>query len=249
MIEMHPYDGRISGETGINARNTARIEANCREKKSIRFAFMGDSQRWFDETGDFVRTVNKRGDIDFVIHGGDIADFGLTKEYMWMRDAMNRLDMPYVVILGNHDCLANGKEIFNTVFGDENFSFIAGDTKFVCLNTNALEHDYSCPVPDFGFIENELAKEEEYAKTVVAMHVRPLLSGEFNNNVAPIFQYMIKQFPGLQFCLNAHDHSTHIVDIFDDGIIYYGTACIGKRSFFIFTLHRDNTYDYEVVEF
>jgi hypothetical protein len=50
-----------------------------------------------------------------------------------------------------------GEEVYTKVFGEDNFSFIAGNVKFVCLNTNAIEYDYSHPVPDFDFIENALA--------------------------------------------------------------------------------------------
>ena len=53
---------------------------------------MGDSQRWYDETEDFVNALNKRDDVDFVIHGGDISDFGLMKEFMWVRDIMGKLE-------------------------------------------------------------------------------------------------------------------------------------------------------------
>ena len=52
---------------------------------------MGDSQRWYDATEDFVKEINKRDDIDFVIHGGDMSDFGVTKEFLWQRDIMNGL--------------------------------------------------------------------------------------------------------------------------------------------------------------
>ena len=150
---------------------------------------MGDSQRWYDETEDFVKSLNKRNDIDFVIHGGDMSDFGATKEFMWMRDIMNSLKVPYVAILGNHDCLGNGEDIYEEIFGEENFSFMAGKTKFVCLNTNALEYDYSHPVPDFTFINNELKnKSPNQEKTVIAMHVRPL-GVQFNNNSAQLFEY------------------------------------------------------------
>lgn len=249
MIEYHPYDGRIKGETGINAKNTARIEAACANKTTIRFAMMGDTQRWYDETEDFVKHLNTRNDIDFVIHGGDLADFGLTKEFMWMRDIMNGLKVPYVALLGNHDCLANGEEVFNVIFGNPNFSFIAGRVKFVCLNTNALEFDYSLPVPDFNFIDDQLyEREEEFDKTVFAMHARPY-SEEFNNNVAKVFQKAIKEYPKLQFCLNAHDHSVQATDIFNDGIMYYGSPSINKRSYLVLTITPDDKYTYEVVEF
>ena len=50
MIEYHPYDGRISGKTDINKKNIARIEETCRNKETIRFAMIGDTQRWYDET-------------------------------------------------------------------------------------------------------------------------------------------------------------------------------------------------------
>lgn len=249
MIEYHPYDGRIKGETGINAKNIARIEAACAGKKSIRFVMMGDSQRWYDETEIFVKSLNKRNDVDFVIHGGDLADFGLTKEFMWMRDIMNKLTVPYVALLGNHDCLANGEEIFHKIFGEENFSFLAGNVKFVCLNTNALEFDYSHPVPDFQFVEQQRNDDrEEYEKTIFAMHVRPF-SEQFNNNVANVFQGEIKKFKNLQFCLNAHDHQVTVDDLFEDGVMYYGSPNTEKRKYLLFTINEDDTYDYEVVEY
>ena len=153
MIDYHPYDVRISGETEVNAHNMERIESNCQGKTTIRFVTMGDSQRWYDETEDFVKAINQRNDIDFVIHGGDMSDFGLTKEFLWQRDIMNGLHVPYVALIGNHDCLGTGAETYKAVFGPTNFSFIAGNVKFVCLNTNALEYDYSEPVPDFTFME------------------------------------------------------------------------------------------------
>ena len=132
MIDYHPYDVRINGETDVNAHNIAEIEQKCKDKTTIKFVTMGDSQRWYDETLDFVGEINKRDDIDFVIHGGDMSDFGVTDEFLWQRDIMNKLRVPYVALIGNHDCLGTGEETYRAVFGDPNFSFIAGRVKFVC---------------------------------------------------------------------------------------------------------------------
>ena len=249
MIEYHPYDGRISGERRVNEKNIKSIESICAEKRTIRFIWMGDSQRFYDETEDFVDNINERDDIDFVIHGGDVSDFGATKEFIWMRDIMNKLSVPYVVLLGNHDCLGNGEDIFREIFGEVNFSFLAGNVKFICLNTNALEFDYSRPVPDFAFMEKEYEDDrEEYEKTIFAMHVRPF-SEQFNNNVAKVFQEFIQKFPDLQFCLNAHDHQFTADNLFEDGVIYYGTPNVKKRQYLVFTINADDTYDYELVDF
>lgn len=249
LFESHPYDGHIKGDIGIHEKNIQRIEESCNGKTTIRFAFISDTQRWYDETEDFVKALNERDDIDFVVHGGDISDFGLTKEFIWMRDIMNGLKVPYVVLLGNHDCLANGEEIFRKIFGEENFSFLAGNTKFVCLNTNALEFDYSNPIPDFEFMESQLEDDrQEYEKTVIAMHVRPY-ADQFNNNVAKIFQYMVNRYPSVQFCVYGHEHQIEVDDLFDDGILYYQVSNIEKRKYLLFTLKPNDEYDYEVVEF
>jgi hypothetical protein len=248
LFEAHPYAGKVTGETGINAKNIARIENACVGKTNICFIMTGDTQRHYDETEDFVKSVNQRDDVDFVIHGGDISDFGLTKEFMWMRDIMNGLKVPYVVLLGNHDCLANGREIYHEIFGEENFSVLAGNCKFVCLNTNALEYDYSHPVPDFTFIVNSINERRAgHERTAVAMHAPPH-SEQFDNNVANIFQQHITQFPEMQFCLNAHEHRISAENRFDDGIIYYGSPDIQKRKYLLFTLTPEG-YDYEVVPF
>lgn len=41
MIDYHPYDVRIKGETDVNAHNIERIEANCKGKTTLRFAVIG----------------------------------------------------------------------------------------------------------------------------------------------------------------------------------------------------------------
>ena len=137
LIEYHPYDGNIDGPTQVNATNIARIHALCDHKDTIRFILMGDTQRWYDETEDFVNHVNQRNDIDFVIHGGDISDFGMKKEFLWIHDIMDDLHVPYVAIIGNHDILGCGDKIFEQLYGNQNYSFIVNRIKFLCLSTNA----------------------------------------------------------------------------------------------------------------
>ncbi|WP_308778278.1 metallophosphoesterase [uncultured Bacteroides sp.] len=246
MVDLHPYDVKIEGPRDVNASNIARIETACRDKDTIRFVTMGDSQRWYDETVDFVNAVNVRTDIDFVIHGGDMSDFGVTDEFLWQRDIMDGLNFPYVAIIGNHDCLGTGEETYRAVFGDTDFSFIAGRIKFVCLNTNAMEYDYSRPIPDFDYMEDEISRRrEEYDRTVVCMHARPY-SDSFNNNVARVFQAYVTAFPGLLFCTAAHEHRQFEMDVFGDGVMYYVSDCMKHRSYNVFTVTPDG-YEHEVV--
>lgn len=247
-MDYHPYDSRISGETDITKRNIFRIENATKDKEIIKFAMISDTQGWYDDTEDAVKALNARGDIDFVIHGGDQSDFGVTKEFIWMRNRFQKLNVPYLCVIGNHDCVGSGPDVYRTIYGDENFSFIAGRYKFVCLNTNAMEYDYSHPVPDFTYLKNELLNiPDSVDRTVIAMHVKPL-DFQFNNNVANVFQEYLHRFPGVQFCIYGHNHVIAKDDVFNDGIIYYGCPSINKRTYLLFTLKPDG-YDYKIVEY
>jgi|APDOM4702015159_1054818.scaffolds.fasta_scaffold35417_2 3',5'-cyclic AMP phosphodiesterase CpdA len=252
MIEYHPYDVSLSRKyTDLNRKSMERIiatQGTVSKGDTIRFAFMGDTQRSYDETVDFVNAINRRHDIDFVIHGGDITDFGMAKEYVWIHDIMKKLKVPYVAVIGNHDILGHGKEVYQSIYGDYNFSFVYKQTKFLFLNTNALEFDYSTPIPDFGFIQNELNRtDEEYQQTIVAMHVQPY-DIEFNNNTASYFQQLIRQFKNPLFCIHAHAHVLMANDFFKDGLMYYGCDDIHDKNYMVFTV-VNGSYSYEVVKF
>lgn len=250
MIEVHPYDTVISGERDINKKNIVRIEASLEGKSSFTFAVISDTQRWYDETEDAVKAINARNDIDFVIHCGDQADFGLTDEFMLMRDILNRLKVPYVCTIGNHDCLGTGKDAFREIYGQTNFFFTAADMRFVCLNTNALEYDYSEPVPDFNFMQFQLDNmPDNVTRTTFIMHAAPG-SDVFNNNVEKVFEYYTTLFPGLQFYIFGHTHALTAEESLSNGVHYYRYQCpnIKKRVYLLFTV-SEKGYEYEAVEF
>ncbi len=249
MFEEHPYDVDISGARNVNFNNVAKIEAGMAAATSMKIAMVSDTQRSLDDLKDAVRAINARGDIDFVMHGGDISDFGLTNEFEWGRDMMDRLSVPYVAVIGNHDCLGTGRDAYKGIFGDVNFAFTAGNVRFVCLNTNALEYDYSEPVPDFEFLEREIASiPSGVEKTVFLMHACPG-SEVFNNNVSKVFQMYVRMFPDVQFCAYGHSHHFEISDPYGDGVMYCQCPNIAKRQYLVFTIKEEGGFDCEVVGF
>ncbi len=246
LFEPHEYAGKIRGEKSINTTNLYQIENNCRNKEVIKFAVISDSQGWYNQLEDCVNDINSRGDIDFVLHLGDLTDYGATHEFAMQCDILQKLKYPYLCVIGNHDCLGNGEYVFKEIFGDLNFSFMAGDTRFVMLNTNSLEFDYSERVPDFIYIEELLSvKNPSHKRTIVAMHAAPN-SEQLVENLSKSFHSYISRFPNLLFCLNGHGHSFLESDIFNDGIVYYQCACSKKRGYYIFTLNADD-YEKEII--
>ena len=248
IIDYHPYDTRTSGPHHLNASNIQRIEKLYAGRDSVRFVLISDTQRWYDETREAVKSINARGDIDFVLHCGDISDFGVTREFELQRDILCKLNVPFVVLLGNHDCLGTGNQTYETIYGNPDFSFIAGKVKFVCLNTNAIEYDYSRSVPNFDFMEAERSADSlDFDRTVVCMHAPPY-SEQFNNNVAKVFNYYIHDFPRLLFCLDGHGHHTKTEDLYNNGTLFYMASSVHFRQYYIFTI-TPKDYHVEVIDF
>ena len=201
VFDVHPYDVRVKGETQINAKQIVKIEELMKSKDTIRFAFISDTHQYLSDFSDEVADINKRDSIDFVIHGGDMTDFGGTREFEWAREKLFKLKVPFVALLGNHDCLGTGDQAYLEMFGSPDFSFIAARIKFVCLNTNAMEFDYSKPVPNFDYMESQVTENaSDFDRTVICMHAAPYCE-QFNNNVANVFNYYTQKFPNLMFCL------------------------------------------------
>lgn len=272
-FEYHPYAADYYGKENIHADNIARIEEMCKGKDTICFAFITDTQGAYDEFRDVIKQLDRRGDVMFIIHGGDQSDFGLTKEFLWSRDIMESQHRPYLCLIGNHDCLGNGEHVFERMYGSPNYSLNAGFLHLVGLNTVALEYDYSHPVPDFQFLESDTkatkSMQDSITNTIVMMHAPPH-DEQFNDNVARYFQYMVTQYPGLRetdenypavyndtvkagtrtkgFCLNGHTHRTDVKHIFNDGVLYYGLTNMSDREIRVFTITRQG-YECETIKY
>lgn len=275
-FEYHPYAKGIDGDTQTHQINIPRIEQESRGQDTVCFAFITDTQGWNDEMKDAISYIKTRKDVKFIVHGGDQSDFGLVKEFEWCRDMLQESGLPYVAIIGNHDCLGTGEHTFESIYGDPNYSFNAAHVHFTCLNTVAMEYDYSHPIPDFTFIEKDIDSvnhinanhPDSLRSTIVVMHAPPF-DEQFNNNVAKPFQEYIRNYPGgregdpkypddaedsrsLSFrneiCIYGHIHSTGIVDKFGDGLLYYSCANVGKRTILIFKIYQ-NGYDCETIHF
>ena len=74
-FDIHPYDANIKGDKGLTYKNISRIEESTKDKNQIRFAVISDTQRWYDDMEDEIKSINKQPDIDFVVHCGDITNW------------------------------------------------------------------------------------------------------------------------------------------------------------------------------
>ena len=125
---------------------------------TVTFAFVGDSQRFYDELERFIDTVNAIDEIDFIILAGDISDFGLLEEFELIHEQLSGLNKPYFGVVGNHDVVARGEEIFERMFGPLNYTFTYRSVKFIAHNTNGKEYPDK-EVPDMNWLRSALVTD------------------------------------------------------------------------------------------
>jgi hypothetical protein len=78
-----------------NIKNIERLRSKS-TNDSFNFVVISDTQRFYDELDDFVEKINSYPDISFVVVNGDMTDFGLKSEYLWISHRLQKLSFPFL---------------------------------------------------------------------------------------------------------------------------------------------------------
>ncbi|HQP70198.1 MAG TPA: metallophosphoesterase [Clostridiales bacterium] len=157
IFEYSPYDDDL--ETNIrdsNSKNISKINSILTETEtdSFDYALISDTHSDYDYLHDAVKWINRHENIKFTLHLGDQSDSGLKFEFENTLNELNKLNNPFIVIIGNHDHLSQGKSIYNTIYGQTNFTFTIGSSKFIGFDNIVWENANNRP--DFDWLQNEL---------------------------------------------------------------------------------------------
>jgi 3',5'-cyclic-AMP phosphodiesterase len=240
LFEYHPNQIRLNDdERDLTALNLANLESQ-QPGDTLRLLVMGDTQRFYDAASAFVAKANTFPHIDFVIHQGDISDFGLSQELRWVHDIMKRLKFPYLTVIGNHDKLANGRKVYQQMYGDFNYSFVYGHTKFVMVDTNGREYGFNGKVPDLDWLGKELVHQpgDTWQQAIVVSHMPPY-DGDFDPELEMPFHQTLKASGRVQLSLHGHIHSWRTEKTYDDAILYHATTTVKHRGFTYLKVWRE----------
>ncbi len=245
LFQFNPNEVRLEeSEKNLNEKNIQKLQSKA-PGEPIKFIVTGDSQRFYEELDAFVDHVNGMDDISFVLLNGDISDFGLNKEFKWVNDRLSRLKVPYISVIGNHDMLANGRLVYNQMYGPENFSFQIGSNKFICLNSNSEEVAFNGSLPNISWLNSQLNDAQEQKNIFVFSHVPPF-SAAFDQNLKDAYHASIQNSGKVRLSIHGHQHSFSITRPFGESSIeYLVVGSVQKRNYGLITVTGET---YEIKE-
>ena len=225
------------GHSEINKKNINRLSKQS--KDTIRVAIIGDSQRFYTSTFNVIEDINSRNDLDFVIHTGDLVDFGLQREFTAMHNLLSKITIPYMAVIGNHDMIANGPEIYREMYGDDNFSFHFQNYKFIYLNSNGMEAQSNHSLPNINWLECELADTSSFQNAFVINHVPPG-HVDFDNSLEDEYRNILNASGKVLISINGHNHDYAFSQLTDDAVAYLNSYSTTTEKYVVVTIWKDN---------
>ena len=195
-----------------NLEELRKIESNM-TGDAFGVALIADIHIDLTDAVNVIDRIKQRDDVAFVIVLGDMTRYGLATEYEWVCKAMSSLDVPRFYVIGNHDSISFGKEIFRENFAPYDYEFTFKDVKFILYNDNAYEFK---DVPDYDFLSNAALIQggETRRLTLAVSHAPPVKGAHTEEEVAIIRQFLFEQ--GIDLTLHGDKH------VFDHWIDEFG---------------------------
>ena len=222
---------------GVNMATVEITAVNPKTTGAFKFVHASDSQS-AGSTSDggagtgtpfqrVLKNVVEQGDVDFMIHTGDVVEYSVYQSYwnnMLGENFAYLSKLPVMAISGNHETTyRNGSnetfERFNYNIPEQDtelgfyYSFSYGNVKFIMLNTNRLGSNNGLTSDQYDWLEKELEEKTE-KWTIVSMH-NPMYSvGKWGSDKSRngIALALAKQLKGLfarykvDLVLQGHDH-------------------------------------------
>jgi 3',5'-cyclic-AMP phosphodiesterase len=227
LFQYSPFDMDVSSRH-INTGIISEIEAasvNFTAADTLSFALFSDTHENYDILSDALEDLNARQDIAFIICNGDVTNSGFAQEYKWYIEIIEKSVHPLVTVIGNHDCLANGKEIYERLFGPVNFTIVYGAYKFILFNNNIWENQDRSP--DYLWLRDQLSDNSFTSLFFAHMN---LLAKDINELDKIVFEQIVDSV-NTAFAGYASAHK--FFEYYDRGIHSMISASIDKREYAI----------------
>jgi outer membrane protein assembly factor BamB/predicted phosphodiesterase len=152
------------------------------QTQKIMFAHISDTHIGTENAAEDLRKtvedINQNPDIQFVIHTGDVTEFGSDEELYLAKKILDQLRKPYYIVPGNHDAKwsESGCNTFVKVFGKECFSVEKSGVLFLGLASgpNMRMAPGQIPREHLQFLHETLQRNESKKLPIIFVNHYPL---------------------------------------------------------------------------
>lgn len=192
-------DNLLRTERNLNQESLSRL-FNIESDGKIRIAVFTDSHLNYKELDEIIFEINKTTNLDFNVNLGDFTNSGYNIEYNQFLDSFVNLKGPTLSLIGNHDALGSGPDLFRKAFGASNYWFESDSKRFIFMHSAVLEDAE-------GFDPEWLKKAvDDSAKPVIIFSHVPLRDPErFTGAIGQMFSDIVEN-PKVVMILNGHNH-------------------------------------------
>jgi 3',5'-cyclic-AMP phosphodiesterase len=189
--------------SGLTQKNLKALDSRRPAPRPFKLVALGDTHIDYDNLARTIDAINARDDIELVLFTGDMTNLGLLQEYEWSHEQYSRLRIPYFTVIGNHDALGHGIEIYQEMYGPLDYSFSFGGVKFVMFNSNTLEFQGAAPRREW-LIDQVHDRRPEEGVILVAHHDLMSPDDYVGGNVAELYEQLV-QVDGVIGVIHGHN--------------------------------------------
>jgi 3',5'-cyclic AMP phosphodiesterase CpdA len=173
-----------------------------------------DSNQMFRDALEHLYTLDQRPDL--ILLTGDLVERGRPEEYLHARELLRRLDIPYLVIPGNHD----HRENFRAAFADHRYLPAEGPLHY-CIDAYPVRIvglDSTVPGKHHGQIDGaglewlaQVLGQDTLKPTIIMMHHPPFVTGipymdEYGCTESGRLAAVVERFSNIEMLVCGHVH-------------------------------------------
>jgi 3',5'-cyclic-AMP phosphodiesterase len=228
----------IRNTTQVNLERIAAIDTVSND--TFRVALIADTHYHFEALKDALNHINRRNDLTFIIVAGDISENGLQKEFELFHSIMSSSKLPYLTVIGNHDYLANGSEVYRQLYGPLNYSFEFHRVRFVMWDNIRWE---SGKEPDWQWFKDALSAASEKnagepTQLIPFSHIPP--SDPQVKDSEDVYTNLISAHH-VKTSIHGHTHEFSQIQSEENEIHYITIGSPQKRAYAVLTIMPDRS--------
>ena len=166
----------------------------------IRIAVFADPHQNYKDLDQIFYNINQTTDVDFIVGLGDFTNSGYNLEYDQFLTAYSFLNRAKFMVLGNHDAIGAGVDLFRKAFGYENYAFDTATHRFIFFSGNNWEspHDFKP-----AWLKETVTSSTK--PVIIFSHEQLLDTERYKDDVIQVFSSIVAD-PKVQLALNGHNH-------------------------------------------